>query len=591
MHDFHGLRPGVYIVRIGKQLSGKKLKKRLAGAAVKLRYACISQVSAFQRWRTTIDAGRVLIGSIFVLLFSVILLIPNSYPSAHPALSLQSVVGIPATVILMMSLLVMFGLRFHSKLYDSTARLSLIGIVATGSVLGMRLDNWMPHRAGVMPIGWAELAAITTAAAVITLMIDARTALLCSATLIVFGGFLNSAHGPGHVACAYTDAASLGSALIAIYSFHRLQSRAAIVKGAFTVVITNAVICMLLQFACGQDFGHIGRALLFTTVASSGAIICFFSAVAILERPLGITTYLGLLELSDLNRPLLRQFCLEAPGSYAHSMMVANLAAAAAESIGANALLARVGAYYHDVGKIRRAEFFIENQSGYNIHETMTPSLSAVVLTAHVREGLDIAENEHLPPAIKDIIEQHHGTSLIRYFYKLAASGTPENSCGSLEQRFRYPGPKPQTKEAAIVMLADSVEAASHTLVRPTPARIEELVETVTGNLITDGQLDESTLLIRDLTSIKTSFVHLLCGILHRRIEYPTSPTRTIEQVGNLRYSGGGLHDSGLFARISSPLPSEHETIPPTTTFADGAPSPIPAQASVPITPSRRSDR
>jgi len=576
------LHPGAISVRTSKQIIGKKLRRNIVGAVGKLRHGARGHRSACAFWLKSIDASRFLIGFTFLVLFSVILLIPSSFNAVHSSFTLSKVIGVPATVILMMSLMVMFGLRFHAKLYDSTARMSLIGIVAAGSVIGMRIDDWMPHRGAVMPVGWAELAAITTTAAILTLMIDARTALLCSGSLIVFGAFLTAHDAPGQVPLAYTSVACLGSALIAIYSFHLLQSRTAIVKGSVTVVAGNAVICVLLQYTCGQDAVAMGRALLFTTVASSAAIVCFFSGVALLERPLGITTYLGLLELSDLNRPLLRQFCLEAPGSYAHSMMVANLASAAAEAIGANALLARVGAYYHDVGKLRRAEFFIENQAGYNIHETMTPSLSAVVLTAHVREGLMIAENEHLPPAIRDIIEQHHGTSLIKYFYERAVSS--EIVCGSLEQRFRYPGPKPQSKEAAIVMLADSVEAASHTLARPTAARIEELVNHITENLIADGQLDESPLLIRDLTAIKNSFVHLLCGIMHRRIEYPAMQA----QQATLRYSGGGLHDSGLFARISTPLPTDNEHTAPTRSFEDETPAPIPPPTVVPGTSSRR---
>jgi putative nucleotidyltransferase with HDIG domain len=575
-------------VRTSKQIIGKKLKKRMKGASGTAYTAIRDMRSAVRQWFHSIDASRVIIGVVFVLLFSVILFIPSSLRSTQPIFTAKNLVGTPSTVTLMMLLLVMFGLRFHTKLYESTARLTLIGIVATGSILGMRLDDWMPHRAAVMPIGWAEFGAVTTTAAILTLMIDARTALLCSASLVVFGGFLTAHDAPSQLSLAYTSAASLGSALIAIYSYHRLQSRAEFVKGSCTVVLGNALFCLILQYACGQDIQHIVRALLFTTIASSAAIVCFFCGVAILERPLGITTYLGLLELSDLNRPLLRQFCLEAPGSYAHSMMVANLAAASAEAIGANALLARVGAYYHDVGKIRRAEFFIENQAGRNIHETMTPSLSAVVLTAHVREGLVIACNEHLPPAIKDIIQQHHGTSLIKYFYQRAASESIEGVCDSLEQRFRYPGPKPQTKEAAIVMLADSVEAASHTLARPTAGRIEELVNNVTENMIADGQLDESSLLICDLTTIKCSFVHLLTGIMHRRIEYPALHPRSIEQTPVLHYSGSGLHDSGLFERISTPLPSEHEITPPTRTFAAESPAPVVDTPTLSISPGRR---
>jgi membrane-associated HD superfamily phosphohydrolase len=210
----------------------------------------------------------------------------------------------------------------------------------------------------------------------------------------------------------------------------------------------------------------------------------------------------------------------------------------------------------------------------------MTPSLSAVVLTAHVREGLDIAGREHLPPAIKDIIEQHHGTSLIKYFYQRASSGNAEGVRCPLEQRFRYPGPKPQTKEAAIVMLADSVEAASHSLARPTPSRIEELVDTITENLIADGQFDESTLLIRDLTAIKSSCIHLLSGILHRRIEYPTSSQRAVEQPALLRYSGSGHHDSDLLAKMPQSLPTENENTSSTRKFAEQ-----PSEAVVPPAP------
>jgi putative nucleotidyltransferase with HDIG domain len=573
-----GRHQGVISVRTSNQIVGKNLRRNIVGAVGKVRQGARGHRSAFAFWLNSVDASRFIIGSIFLVLFSIILLVPSPFYPHHYSLTWHKIVGIPSTVFLMMALLVMFGLRFHKRLYDSTARLSLIGIVSAGCVIGMRLDTWLPHRTAVMPIGWAELTAITTAAAILTLMIDARTAMLCSASLIVFGAFLTAHEAPGQMPLAYTSVASLGSALIAIYSFHLLQSRTALVKGSLTVVLGNAAICVLLQYACGQGLVHTERALLFTTVASSAAIICFFSGVALLERPLGITTYLGLLELSDLNRPLLRQFCLEAPGSYAHSMMVANLAAAAAEAIGANALLARVGSYYHDVGKMRRAEFFIENQAGRNVHETMTPSLSAVVLTAHVREGMVIAEKEHLPPAIKDIIEQHHGTSLIKYFYERAAS-SEVGGC-SLEQRFRYPGPKPQSKEAAVVMLADSIEAASHTLARPTAARIEELVNQITDNMIADGQLDESTLLIRDLTAIKSSFMHLLCGMMHRRIEYPAPAT--------LRYCGGGLHDSGLFARMSAPLPTKNETTASTRPFAEEPPLSIPTPAASQGAPSRR---
>jgi membrane-associated HD superfamily phosphohydrolase len=331
VHISRGLQLGTNRVRSSKQIIGKKIRRRIEATTHRVCSASRCHIGSLTGWLKAIDASRLAIALTFVILFTVILIAPASSHTGHSLLTPQSFVGLLLTVMLMMFLLVMFGLRFHTKLYDSTARLTLIGIVSAGAILGMRLDNWLPHRPEVMPVGWAEFGAITTAAAILALMIDARTALLCTASLIVFGGFLTAHDAPGQIALAYTSAASLGSALIAIYCFHRLQSRTAIVKGSVTVVLGNALVCLLLQYGCGESGEHIGRALMFTTVASSAAIVCFFSGVALLERPLGITTYLGLLELSDLNRPLLRQFCLEAPGSYAHSMMVANLAAASAE--------------------------------------------------------------------------------------------------------------------------------------------------------------------------------------------------------------------------------------------------------------------
>ena len=184
-------------------------------------------------------------------------------------------------------------------------------------------------------------------------------------------------------------------------------------------------------------------------------------------------------------------------------------------------LLCRVGAYYHDLGKMKRAEFFIENQaSGANVHERLNPSLSALVVTAHVKEGLEIADQERLPPVIKAFITEHHGTSLIKYFYHQQTCGDPGDTPG-LEQHFRYTGPKPQSRETAILMLSDGVEAASRTLEKPTPGRIADLVDRIIGAHLADGQLDECDLTLRDLRGIREAFLRLLSGMLHSRVEYP----------------------------------------------------------------------
>jgi putative nucleotidyltransferase with HDIG domain len=250
--------------------------------------------------------------------------------------------------------------------------------------------------------------------------------------------------------------------------------------------------------------------------------VLFWLGVAVFEKPFGITTHLRLLELTDPATPILQEFRLRVPGTYAHSLMVANLATAAAEAIGGDAPLVRVAAYYHDLGKMNRPEFFIENQGNAdNVHDRLSPSLSALILINHVKEGLEMAEGMGLPPRVREVIQQHHGTTLMKYFYHRAAGNTQN---ATLEAQFRYPGPKPQTKEAAILMLADSVEAASRTLEKPTPARVAEFVARMVEDKRADGQLDECDLTMRDLRVIQEIFVRTLCGTLHARIEYPGSP-------------------------------------------------------------------
>jgi hypothetical protein len=211
---------------------------------------------------------------------------------------------------------------------------------------------------------------------------------------------------------------------------------------------------------------------------------------------------------------------LEAPGTYHHSVIVGSMGEAAAATIGANPLLAKVSGYYHDIGKIKKPLYFIENQeAGKNRHDKLAPSMSSLILTSHVRDGAEIARRDKLGEAIVDIIQQHHGTSLITYFYEKAKKLKGEDMVNV--EHFRYPGPKPQTKEAGLVLLADSVEAASRTLENPTPARIKGLVKRIIDNAFLDGQLDESELTLKDLTKITDSFNKILNGIYHHRIDYP----------------------------------------------------------------------
>jgi len=254
-----------------------------------------------------------------------------------------------------------------------------------------------------------------------------------------------------------------------------------------------------------------------------GGLSIFFvmGLLPLFEYLFKLTTNITLLELSDLNQPLLKELTLKAPGTYQHSVVVGNLAEAACEAIGANSLLARVGSYYHDIGKIEKAEYYSENEMGARSkHEKLAPSMSALVIINHVKDGIELAKKYNLNPRIADFVAEHHGTSLIYFFYQRALEKVKDDQVLK-EEEFRYPGPKPQTREAAIVLLADSVEASSRALSDPTPARIRGLVQKIINNKFIDNQLDECDLTLRDLNIIAYSFVRVLTAVFHARLEYP----------------------------------------------------------------------
>lgn len=287
---------------------------------------------------------------------------------------------------------------------------------------------------------------------------------------------------------------------------------------------------MVVATAAGiYTFNYSGITLLWDwTFAFCGGIasgIITLGMAPLMELGFHYTTDISLLELSNLDRPLLRRLMLEAPGTYHHSVIVGSLAESAATEIGANPLLCKVCGYYHDIGKIKKPLYFIENQkSGRNKHDKLAPSMSSLILIAHIKDGIDIARKYKLGQDIVDTISQHHGTSLISYFYNKAKQLKGEDAVKI--DNFRYPGPKPQTKEAGLVMLADVVEAASRTLENPTPARIQGLVQELINKVFSDGQLDNCELTLKDLHSIAKSFNKILYGIHHHRIEYTDSPAR-----------------------------------------------------------------
>jgi len=254
-------------------------------------------------------------------------------------------------------------------------------------------------------------------------------------------------------------------------------------------------------------------------VLSAGLVSGF---IPLIETLFHYTTDIKLLELANLNSPMLRDLMVRAPGTYHHSVVVGNLVESAAESINANPLLARVAAYYHDIGKISKPLYFIENLGGEdNRHDKLTPSMSALILISHIKEGSELARERRLGQPIIDIIRQHHGTGLIKFFYDRAKTQAEASGQTVEEKDFRYPGPKPQTREAGIVMLADCVEAASRSLVNPTPDRIQGMVQKIINNIFIDGQLEECELTLKNLHEIARCFNRILNGIFHHRIDYP----------------------------------------------------------------------
>jgi putative nucleotidyltransferase with HDIG domain len=315
----------------------------------------------------------------------------------------------------------------------------------------------------------------------------------------------------------------LASGIAAAFSIKRYFLRSALLRSCFWIWLANLLTVFTIHLL--QETPLVWSEILFHTMCTFISAM-FSAAIASVLSPLlewwfNITTDIKLLELSNLDLPVLRQLALEAPGTYHHSIVMGTIAEAAAEKVGANPVFLRVAALYHDIGKIRKSEYYVENQREFNKHDTLNPRMSALVIINHVKEGQEVAKMLRLPSEIADMIPQHHGTRLITYFYKKAKDMENPELEEVKEEDYRYPGPKPQTKEGAILMLADATEAASRTLTDPSPARIRNMVNTLFRAIFEDGQLDESNLTMKDLNVIADAFVRKLESVFHHRIAYP----------------------------------------------------------------------
>jgi len=311
--------------------------------------------------------------------------------------------------------------------------------------------------------------------------------------------------------------------LVAARAVTNIRYRTQFFLALFLYCLTYFSMITVMGLVQGSEFDPAGLLRNFGPAVVS-ALFCLMLSMFLIwvfERVFGLTTNLTLIELSDMNAPVLKELSMKAAGTYHHSVLVANLAEPAAEKVGANPLKTRVLAYYHDVGKVFKAEYFIENQAGMvdSLHEKISPRMSAIIISSHVKQGVELGRKHKLPPVIMDVMREHHGTTLISFFYERAKEQEPDKNL--LRDDFCYPGPKPRSKETAIIMLADSVEAASRTLDEPTASRLKGLVDGIIDGKIADGQLDDCNLTFIDLAEIKKSFVPVLTAMFHTRIEYP----------------------------------------------------------------------
>lgn len=432
-------------------------------------------------------------------------------------------VGRLATALLPLVFVVFYLKRYHPRVLRDTRHMAaLVSVVVLQAAL-IRLSVALAPRMLGSAGEWGQFAPeyVTPVAA---------AAVLAG---ILFGPEL------GYLAALYTAAyfgvalgfkmqmalfAMLGG-LAAAFAVRHVRYRWDFFKAIPAAVAAYALVVILWDVSLGRPLSA-GVMAANLGMAAGGALLSMVVAMVVtplFEKAFNITTDITLVELSDMSSPVLKRLSIEAPGTYNHSVLVANLAESAAEKIGANALRARVGSYYHDIGKLEKSDYFIENVRGTdrNRHNKLSPSMSALIISSHVKEGVDLASQNRLPQVIQDAILQHHGTSTVSFFYEKALEQDPHKQVQ--EDDFRYPGPRPSTRENAVIMLADAVEAASRSLATSSPRLLRELVKKIIRDKFLAGQLDQCDLTLKDLDDIVEGFMPVLQGIFHTRIEYPST--------------------------------------------------------------------
>lgn len=433
----------------------------------------------------------------------------------RPKLPFTSILGIFLLVALLMVVVLFYLYQQNREIYGHAGHLYLLGIIvvvvlAVGkAIIAINVNQWPEFGAQ-----FGYMVPLAAAGMLIAILLDSRLAVLVVAVMSLMLGVMTGNQ-------LRFGLVGLIGGITGVYSVSKLSQRGDLVRAGIYTSGANVVAIFIVGLVNGTPLGLlISSSLALGITSGILSSILTNGALPFLEHTFRLTSPVRLLELSHPNNILLKRLLTEAPGTYHHSIIVGNLAESAADAVGGESLMVRVGAYYHDIGKIKRPYFFIENQMTCdNPHDKIAPSLSTLILTSHVKDGVEMAREHKLPQGIIDIIEQHHGSGLVSYFYHKALESDRTETV--TEEEYRYEGPKPQTREAAIVMLADSVEAAVRSLQNRTPGRVEGLVRKIIKDKLNDGQLDECDLTFKDLDVIATAFVRVLSGIFHSRVEYP----------------------------------------------------------------------
>ncbi len=439
----------------------------------------------------------------------------------RPQVNIRNIIGLVMIVAIMMAVAIFYLYRYHQKVYYDDNVLYLLGLLAIFIILIAKLLTLtqLINTGYLVPIALISILFSILVDSLISIMF---TAILTFIIVIVTGGDYATA------------AVLLVSGLTGIFSVSKVSGRSDLVRAGFYVSGATAVTILAYSLTQPLSGFEVLKFTLWGIINGIFAAIMANGLLPYLENVFGITSAIKLLELSNPNQPLLKKLLMEAPGTYHHCLLVGNLVEAAADKIGADSLLVRVGAYYHDIGKIKRPYLFSDNQfGGDNPHNKLSPGLSTLIIKSHVKDGIEMARKYKLPKPVLDIIQQHHGTNLISFFYQEALQD--EKYDNVKEDDFRYEGPKPQTKEAALIMLADITEAAvrSKGFNSSNYNRIEGLVRELVHKKLEEGQLDECDLTLKNLDKIASAFTKVLSGIYHQRIEYPEYIAKEMKGGGN----------------------------------------------------------